>query len=216
VGGGEQRLRLACLAWLAWLAGWLAGWWASELASWLAGWLLHDSVQSLPSQTCSPPFVITLLQHYCPSGSPPCRHPPTPPTGLPLWGLIHEMQSCDPALTEDDIKLVLSADGTSLGEAFVHLHGPRAKVRLALAKDRSILPVSAMAGGGGSSAVGRAGWAGRHARLVFMHGSCRATDRPPACCCDFLLLQSAQWPMEVMTAVEADLQRRMLSGCRLV
>jgi hypothetical protein len=56
------------------------------------------------------------------------------------------MQSCDPALTEDDIKLVLSADGTSLGEAFVHLHGPRAKVRLALAKDRSILPVSGLAG----------------------------------------------------------------------
>lgn len=55
-------------------------------------------------------------------------------------------QDCDPDLAEDDIRLVLSADGTSLGEAFVHLHGPRAKLRLALSKDRSACPVRACRG----------------------------------------------------------------------
>lgn len=39
------------------------------------------------------------------------------------------------------MKLVLSADGTPLGEAFVHFSGPRAKLRLGLAKDRSIMAV---------------------------------------------------------------------------
>ena len=52
--------------------------------------------------------------------------------------------------------MVLSADGTPLGEAFVHLHGPRAKLRLALAKDRSACPVRARfarsAGGGSAGA----------------------------------------------------------------
>lgn len=43
-------------------------------------------------------------------------------------------------VTEDDIKTVHSADGTPLGEAFVHIHGPDAKLRLALARDRSPLP----------------------------------------------------------------------------
>ena len=38
--------------------------------------------------------------------------------------------------------MVLSADGTPLGEAFIHFKGQRAKVRLALAKDRSVMPVS--------------------------------------------------------------------------
>ena len=42
--------------------------------------------------------------------------------------------------------MVLSADGTSLGEAFVHLRGSHAKLRLALAKDRSVMPVSANGG----------------------------------------------------------------------
>ena len=65
------------------------------------------------------------------------------------------------------MKLVLSADGTSLGEAFVHLRGPRAKVRLALARDRAVM-------------------------------------------------QAAQCPIEVLTAVGDDLKRRMMSGCRLV
>ena len=43
-------------------------------------------------------------------------------------------------VSEADIKTVHSADGTPLGEAFVHLHGPWAKLRLALARDRSPLP----------------------------------------------------------------------------
>ena len=43
-------------------------------------------------------------------------------------------------VSRDDVKVVHSADGTSLGEAFVRLSGPRAKLRLALARDRSPLP----------------------------------------------------------------------------
>ena len=43
-------------------------------------------------------------------------------------------------VSEVDVKMVYSADGTSLGEAFVRLHGPKAKLRLALAKDRAPLP----------------------------------------------------------------------------
>ena len=50
-------------------------------------------------------------------------------------------QGCAPGLPDEDIKLVQSADGTPLGEAFVHLRGERAKLRLALAKDRSLMPV---------------------------------------------------------------------------
>lgn len=37
------------------------------------------------------------------------------------------------------MRLVASADGTPLGEAFIHFHGPAARVRLALAKDRSVM-----------------------------------------------------------------------------
>ncbi|EFN58712.1 hypothetical protein CHLNCDRAFT_50180 [Chlorella variabilis] len=81
--------------------------------------------------------------------------------------MVAFLKSCGPELAEDDIRLVQSADGTSLGEAFVHFRGPRAKVRLALAKDRSVMP-------------------------------------------------AAQSPIEVLTAVGDDLQRRLLSGCRLV
>ncbi len=39
-----------------------------------------------------------------------------------------------------DIRLVSAVDGTPLGEAFVHLRGPEAKLRLALARDRQPLP----------------------------------------------------------------------------
>ena len=41
---------------------------------------------------------------------------------------------------EEDIKMVYSADGTSLGEAFVKVGGERAKLRLALARDKALLP----------------------------------------------------------------------------
>jgi hypothetical protein len=51
------------------------------------------------------------------------------------------MQSAG-TLEESDIKLVKGADGTSLGEAFVHFHRPDSKVRLALALDKSMMPVS--------------------------------------------------------------------------
>jgi len=53
----------------------------------------------------------------------------------------YRTQNCG-EVGEDDIKMVLSADGTPLGEAFIHVKGARAKVRLALAKDRSVMPVS--------------------------------------------------------------------------
>lgn len=41
---------------------------------------------------------------------------------------------------EEDIKMVHSADGTSLGEAFVKIAGEKAKLRLALARDKALLP----------------------------------------------------------------------------
>ncbi|KAI7840349.1 hypothetical protein COHA_006131 [Chlorella ohadii] len=80
---------------------------------------------------------------------------------------VNEDEPCAPELAEEDVKMVLSADGTSLGEAFVHLRGGRAKLRLALAKDRSVMPTT-------------------------------------------------HTPVEVLTAVEDDMQRRMFSGCMLV
>ncbi len=43
-------------------------------------------------------------------------------------------------VTEEDIKMVYSADGTSLGEAFVKIGGEKAKLRLALARDKALLP----------------------------------------------------------------------------
>jgi splicing factor U2AF subunit len=43
-------------------------------------------------------------------------------------------------VTEEDIKMVHSADGTSLGEAFVKIGGEKAKLRLALARDKALLP----------------------------------------------------------------------------
>jgi splicing factor U2AF 65 kDa subunit len=41
---------------------------------------------------------------------------------------------------EEDIKMVHSADGTSLGEAFVKIGGEKAKLRLALGRDKALLP----------------------------------------------------------------------------
>lgn len=89
------------------------------------------------------------------------------PNTVTKTDIVNFVKSSNPGVTEDDIRLVLSADGTSLGEAFVHFKGPRAKVRLALAKDRSVM-------------------------------------------------LAAQCPIEVLTAVGDDLQRRMMSGCMLV
>lgn len=44
-------------------------------------------------------------------------------------------------MTLEDVLFVQSADGTPLGEAFLHFKGERARVRLALARDQSIFPV---------------------------------------------------------------------------
>ena len=49
-------------------------------------------------------------------------------------------KGCGELNEEEDIKMVYSADGTWLGEAFVHLRGPSAKLRLALARDTALLP----------------------------------------------------------------------------
>lgn len=45
-------------------------------------------------------------------------------------------------LKDEDIKVVHSADGTPLGEAYIHFTGPDAKVRLALTRDKTIIPNS--------------------------------------------------------------------------
>lgn len=83
------------------------------------------------------PFPLPLPQNA--TTPPPHYHTPhpTPPRR-------RVAQNCG-ELGEDDIKMVLSADGTPLGEAFVHFKGPDAKVRMALAKDHSVLPVSGAA-----------------------------------------------------------------------
>jgi hypothetical protein len=84
--------------------------------------------------------------------APPSNHPtPPPPPPHPT----HPPQSCAPELSEDDIRMVLSADGTPLGEAFVLLRGPRAKLRLALSKDRSIMAVRRGPRGGAPGGPGR-------------------------------------------------------------
>lgn len=45
---------------------------------------------------------------------------------------------------ESDVTLVYSADGTSLGEAFVHFSGPQARLRLGLSRDATVMPVRGM------------------------------------------------------------------------
>lgn len=54
--------------------------------------------------------------------------------------IVNFFKDCSSDLSEADITTVLSADGTPLGEAFVRLSGPTAKLRLALAKDHTPLP----------------------------------------------------------------------------
>lgn len=75
------------------------------------------------------------------------------------------------SLTHDDIKLVYSADGTPLGEAYVHFHGKDAKLRIALAKDRTKI----------SSQTDK-----KYGQVV-----------------------------EVFTAYESDMERRVFSGCQI-
>ena len=50
-------------------------------------------------------------------------------------------QGCG-TFNEDKVKLVLGMDGRPTGEAYVEVSGPSAKLRLALAKDRQIMPNS--------------------------------------------------------------------------
>lgn len=74
-------------------------------------------------------------------------------------------------LTHSDINLVYSADGTHLGEAYIHFHGKDAKLRLALANDRRKI----------HSAEDK-----KYSQVV-----------------------------EVFTAFESDLERRVFSGCQM-
>jgi hypothetical protein len=85
------------------------------------------------------------------------------PPAVAKADVIKFFEKCG-TLTEEDVKMVYSADGVSLGEAFVRFAGPDAKLRLALARDRSTMPA---AGG----------------------------------------------PVEVLTSMEEDEQRRIMSGC---
>lgn len=75
------------------------------------------------------------------------------------------------SLEHNDIKLVYSADGTHLGEAYVHFHGHGAKLRLALARDRTKI----------TSTGDR-----KYVQIV-----------------------------EVFTAFESDMERRVFSGCQI-
>lgn len=45
-------------------------------------------------------------------------------------------------MQEDQVRIVKGVDGRLTGEAYVHIAGSRAKLRLALAKDRTLMPVS--------------------------------------------------------------------------
>lgn len=63
------------------------------------------------------------LQSACRPG---CSPPPRTRTRLPPFPSLASSQTCG-TLTEDDVKLVLSADGTPLGEAFLHFHTSDAK-----------------------------------------------------------------------------------------
>lgn len=103
----------------------------------------------------TPAKCLKPLPATCSRSPPSASHShspsPSPKTPPPHYHTPHPTpprrrvaQNCG-ELGEDDIKMVLSADGTPLGEAFVHFKGPDAKVRMALAKDHSVLPVSGAA-----------------------------------------------------------------------
>lgn len=61
------------------------------------------------------------------------------PTTVTKDDIITFFKGCG-NLAHEDIKAVHSADGTPLGEAYIHFHGPDAKLRLALSRDKSKLP----------------------------------------------------------------------------
>eukprot|EP00890_Picochlorum_soloecismus_P000464 jgi/Picsp_1/1418/NSC_04897-R1_protein len=61
------------------------------------------------------------------------------PTTVTKDDIIAFFKGCG-NLSHEDIKAVHSADGTPLGEAYIHFHGPDAKLRLALSRDKSKLP----------------------------------------------------------------------------
>ena len=44
-------------------------------------------------------------------------------------------------MQHEEVRIVKGVDERLTGEAYVHISGPRAKLRLALAKDRTLMPV---------------------------------------------------------------------------
>lgn len=54
--------------------------------------------------------------------------------------MVHILQGCG-TIRDDQVKIVMGMDGRPSGEAYVEIAGPDAKFRLALAKDRQIMPV---------------------------------------------------------------------------
>ncbi|KAK9825489.1 hypothetical protein WJX74_001008 [Apatococcus lobatus] len=56
--------------------------------------------------------------------------------------IIHFFHGCGGAMDEQKVKLVMGLDGRPTGEAYVEISGPGAKYRLALAKDRQLMPNS--------------------------------------------------------------------------
>ncbi len=56
---------------------------------------------------------------------------------MALWWL----QRCA-EMQDEEVRIVKGVDGRLTGEAYVHISGARAKLRLALAKDRTLMPVS--------------------------------------------------------------------------
>ena len=59
--------------------------------------------------------------------------------GVTKGELVTFLKNADPNLSEVDVNMVRSADGAHLGEAFVRLDGDKARLRLALACDKSEL-----------------------------------------------------------------------------
>ena len=47
-------------------------------------------------------------------------------------------------MRDEEVRIVKGVDGRLTGEAYVHISGARAKIRLALAKDRTLMPVSVL------------------------------------------------------------------------
>ena len=57
-----------------------------------------------------------------------------------LTGTFFALQRCAD-MQHSEVRIVKGVDERLTGEAYVHICGPRAKLRLALSKDRTLMPV---------------------------------------------------------------------------